>query len=195
MRKFFIINTLLLLFSFNVKAIEFKPYISSKINSNFVNYDIKEGEDFKKTIFGGSVAVGFFNLDNSLPLRAEFEFSVLPKVEKTTSIIISNLNTRIKLNTYYLNLYYDFYNLGDIIILYLNSGFGLAKVDIKMETLKVALDKRKISFSWQVGLGSYYKINDNLFADLGLKYNQTSFSNIDLDTDIIILSLGLKYNF
>ncbi len=205
--KKYIISALALLFSFNVKAIEFRPYVSGKINANFTKYDTKLSFDpddsesntsikIDDTVFGGVIAVGLFNTDTSLPLRAEFEFSILSKVKETLNDIIE-LGAEAKLNTYYLNLYYDFYNFQDIgFVPYVNLGLGAATADVSVKVLgeKIA-DEKKTSFSWQIGAGSYYKINDNLFADLGLKYSQTSFSDLDLDADIIALSLGLRYNF
>lgn len=185
MKKSVVIGAIALLFSFNAQAFEINPYASGKVDFN-LHKSKPEGESkIKDNTFGGSIAVGVSG-DEALPLRTEFEFSMSAKAKDK----IDGESVGIKTNSYMANFYYDFYNNSGFIPY---AGFGLGAT-----TAKVSTDESvsKTNFAWQIGLGSYYKLNESLLADLGVRYNKTSFSGkLDMDTDITTVSLGLRYNF
>lgn len=191
MKKLFIFSAIALFIGFNAQAIEINPYVSGKVNFNFQDHDLGDGFSLEDKVFGGSVALGIAS-SKELPIRAEFEFGMMSKAEDS---FLGAIDGSAKITSYMANFYYDFYNTSDFIPY---AGFGLGATSGKL-TLTFKDDPedsgslKKTEFSWQVGAGSYYKINEELFADLGVKYGQVSFD--DVDSELITISLGLRYNF
>lgn len=108
---------------------------------------------------------------------------------------ILNTDLKAKLNSYFLNFYYDFYSQSNCIP-YVNLGLGLSRIDFtaNIEDI-IEINRKETAFAWQIGAGTYYKISDNLLTDFGFKYSQASFNDLDIDANIFSISLGLRYNF
>ena len=187
MRKLFIISAAALFLGFNAQA-EVKPYVSGKVNYNFQDYDIESLVSIDDSVIGGSIALGISGAE-TLPLRTEFEFSLMSEAEDT---ILGLIDISGKVYTYMLNFYYDFYNQSNFIP-YVGFGLGAATGDMTMNANGLSESDKETAFSWQVGVGSYYKLSNNLLADLGVKYQSIDFDGID--AQIINVSLGLRYNF
>lgn len=194
MKKILLASVITLFFGFNAQAMEVKPYISGKVNINFI--DVKfdrilisnEIPNFNDSILGGSIAVGFSNINNS-PLRTEIEFNFSSKIKQIGDYFEYKANY----NSCFLNFYYDFYNKTNFIP-YITGGLGFIKINVDIGREK----PEATNFSWQAGAGLYYKLNNYLFFDLGVKYNRSSidYSGYNIfDLNTIISSIGLRYNF
>lgn len=194
MKKLVLVSALALLFSFNAGAFEVNPYVSGKVNINFQDYDLDEEISFKDTVFGGSIAAGISG-SRELPLRTEFEFSMASKAKDS---FLGILDVSAKINSYMINFYYDFYNESNFVP-YLEVGLGAstakATLAINDDEGVYSDSEKETKFSWQAGFGSYYKISENISTDLGVKYSKTSFGDLDIDVDLITVSLGLRYDF
>ena len=196
MKKLFIISAAALFLGFNAQA-EVKPYVSGKVNFNFQDYDVEKYSvfDSSDSISGGSFALGFAGYKN-LPIRAEFEFNLMGEAKDEFSAYGFDVIAKGKIDTYMLNFYYDFYNQTNFIP-YITVGLGVAKAEISLVGGYSEDNYKDTATSYQYGIGSYYKINDNLLADFVFRVNKTN--NIDTDstkTDItnFNFSLGLRYN-
>lgn len=185
MRKLFVISAMALFLGFNAQA-EVKPYVSGKVNYNFQDYDIEDLDSISDDVSGLSLAIGIFN-NKTLKLRTEFEFTMMDRAE---DVVLNIVDLKGKIQTYMLNFYYDFYNQSNFIPYV---GFGLGIASGRVVSFIADMEESKNAFSWQVSAGSYYKLSNNLLADLGAKYQSIDFD--DIDTQIINISLGLRYNF
>ena len=202
MKKIIIFSIITLFFSLNAQASELKPYISAKVDWSGSNFETQDSDilDYYGPSLGGSVAIGL--AFESLPIRTEFEFSLASKKDETKTLYSStgdiDLDFEVKTQSYFLNFYYDFYNSSRFSPYF---GFGLGAITadgsmtISSGPISEKFEEKETSFSWQIATGFNYKLNNNLSTDLGVRFNQTSFDDLGIDSYFIILSLGLRYSF
>ena len=200
MRKLFVISAITLFLGFNAQA-EVKPYVSGKVNIDSIIYNVEESSvlDSEDSVFGGSTALGIAG-DKTLPLRAEFEFNLMSEAEDNMlayyipSSQFVDVTVKAKINTYMLNFYYDFYNRSNFIP-YIGFGIGLATAESTLAIEGLEESYKETAFAYQYGIGSYYKINNNLLVDIAFKINNIDLSDTGADVTDLVLSLGLRYNF
>lgn len=135
-----------------------------------------------KGVFGGGIAAGYdFYEQHQLPVRLELDVTFRGKGASNGSVAydidgqqgVSNINNKVRMNTYMLNGYYDFHN-ESAFTPYISASMGLASLKLENKTYE-GDDSDQISnsannFAWGLGAGLKYDINTNLALDLSYKY-------------------------
>lgn len=158
-----------------------------------------------KAVFGGGLAFGYDLYDTtSLPIRAELDFSMRGKASSNYNIGRENITipsgsltssddvkNDVTLNTFMVNAYYDFKNETNFTP-YVSVGLGMANIKhkAKYEYTEIQLpsnitdnnsfskSKTSNNFAWSLGLGSQYKLNDNLSLDLSYRFLDAGKSTV-----------------
>lgn len=147
-------------------------------SSNGIN-DYNESQNFKnknKGVFSGGVAVGYdFNDQYQFPMRIELaaKFRGEAKGSQTFSDDSGDSETiknKVRMDTYMVNGYYDFYNTSDFTP-YLTAGIGLShlKHDISGDDGE-GMSASSNNFAWGLGAGVKYAITSNISVDASYRY-------------------------
>lgn len=195
--------------NYDSKVTDYDSYSNSSDVSNFKN----------KTsgVFGGGIAVGYdFNDQFQVPVRIELNSTFRAKADGSTYSFndqyddISAKN-KIRMNTYMLNGYYDFYNQSDFTP-YVTAGIGMSNLK---STLSVhdynygesgSESKSSNNFAWGLGLGVNYKLASNILVDASYKYidggklkhtdhYMDGYDKYETKASTHDLMLGLTYKF
>lgn len=135
-----------------------------------------------KGVFGGGIAAGYdFYNQFEVPARLELDIVFRGKGASDGRVAydidgeqgISNINNKVRMNTYMLNGYYDFHNQSSFTP-YVSASLGIANLKLENKTYE-GDDSDSIShsvnnFAWGLGAGVKYDINTNLAVDLSYKY-------------------------
>ncbi len=144
-------------------------------------------DNYSQFTLGGGLAGGYdFWVQNSVPLRAELEFSMRGNSETswdTGGSRFSSAKGTWNNSTLFANFFWDFHN-DTALTPYLGAGLGLAfnytGYDFKLQNGDtVSMDDRFTNFAWNVGAGASFSVTDNLAIDasyrfMGLGYNELS---------------------
>ena len=157
-----------------------------------------KGHSHRRAVFGGGAALGYnFNPQFDIPVRAEFDITVRGDMDNTYNIQnrirqgvtqTRDIKNQVKLNTFMVNGYYDFYNTSSFTP-YLTAGIGLASVDLKTTrtdtrngrvTQNESHSHISNNVAWSVGVGVDYALNDNV--NLGLNYRYLDAGKADVSS-------------
>lgn len=169
----------------------------SKMHIGNVNYteknegssDVVESSDENNDKALGGIKLGYA-FDEGF--RTELAFTSYGKIKNnyvdTDEEGETKSNRYVKVNTLMANVYYDFNKTGTIQP-YVMAGIGLGMNKTELKIGKSYKDSdTKNYFAYQAGVGAAYKINNNLYADAGIKYAQLGKSS----NDTIIFSQSAK---
>jgi opacity protein-like surface antigen len=121
----------------------------------------------------------------------------------------------VKLQTYFINGYYNFDGIGCGIKPYIGAGVGIAQSDVEMywqySTVSATVDALSYSTAYNASIGLLYEVVKNMSLDFGYRYtnlgginvsekvysggNFIGIDNLQADLSSSELYIGLKYNF
>lgn len=168
--------------------------------------DVNEG--YSQFSLGGALALGYdFNSQFGVPVRAEVEYALRGNSEKSWNYDkILDLKGAWNASTLFLNLYYDFRN-STAFTPYVGAGLGMAfnyaNYTFSVPGFNANFDDHRTTFAWNVGAGVAYDITDNFAVDLGYRYVNLGYYEVDLPEGGKIKNqpsnhefmLGLRYTF
>ncbi len=153
---------------------------------------------------GFGVSAGFdFYQQSEAPFRAEIEYVIRTAFQGESEMRTFNLDSKVNYNmhTVLANAYYDFYN-ETIFTPYIGGGIGIAVVDGRFEVNSYDREIDSTVFAWQAGVGVGIALSDNVSADVGYRFLDTSnintkFYGEDFEMDISAheFSIGLRFGF
>jgi outer membrane autotransporter protein len=202
------------LFAANAQALEFTPYVGAKVKyvdmSNDYNESWEDGSasvNVDDNVWGGSLAAGLSTKINSGAIRAELEYNKNGDAEKKFGLADmgidadTDVETKFKLKTQsvMLNAYYDI-DTGTQFTPFVGGGIGYtrAKASLVFGGENLGSDK-DTAFTWQLGAGVAYAVNDNVTVDAGYRYvdcNDFDFGDdISVDTSAHEFYIGARYAF
>ena len=187
------------------------PKFLMSIQNNYPTVEVGPNgasEDYSQFTLGGALALGYdFNSQFGVPVGAEVEYALRGNSEKSW-----NYNNMLDLkgawnaSTLFLNLYYDFRN-STAFTPYVGAGLGMAvnyaNYTFSAPGFKANFDDHRTTFAWNVGAGVAYDITDNFAVDLGYRYVNLGYYEVDLPEGGKIKNqpcnhefmLGLRYTF
>jgi opacity protein-like surface antigen len=196
MKKLLLLSAISLIASSGF-ASESKPYIEGRITENSLKADYSEygySEKFKDNTFGASLELGLKFEQFRVGLEGYYNDTMEDKV---VEIIPAESESR----GFFLNTYYDFV-LPEIkkVKPYIGIGVGYSWLEatLKETPYTYELGIRDKDFSWNIGFGVGYELNQSLDLTLGYRYeNLGEIKSYDTKTDFTNqkLSLGLRYTF
>lgn len=207
------------LFAFNANALDFNPYVSVKATYT----DLKADLNYKSTYFfetesqsydigdkdlGGAIAFGSAFQVPYGNIRAELEYNKKADTESSYVDWGDVYKTKIETQSFMLNAYYDI-NTGTKFTPYIGIGLGYAQIKAQDQYWSEYYgDIKDTNFSWQIGAGISYSINDNFVVDAGYRYidfgdlsetqnyNGPGFDETnEFDITANEFYLGLRYQF
>ncbi|MBR5482753.1 MAG: porin family protein [Alphaproteobacteria bacterium] len=210
------------LFAFNANALDFTPYVSVKATYTDFDTDLtwyntwdngeskyNETYDISDKSWGGSIALGSSIQLYHSSIRTELEYNKKADIESSFSDFIGDTyKTKIETQSFMFNAYYDI-NTGTNFTPYIGGGVGCAQIKAQDQYWSEFYgDIKDTVFSWQVGAGISYSINDNFVVDAGYRYidfgnlseKQTFDNDWGSEKDEFDISanefyLGLRYQF
>ncbi|MDR2337358.1 MAG: outer membrane beta-barrel protein [Deltaproteobacteria bacterium] len=212
----------------NTSAVSVAPYVSSKISFGWVkahnlsaDVPLLAGTSFASSghtdgVWGTKLAIGADTAIKAIhgSIRTELELGFNSAYENNGLVSNSSPSTwdytNIESKTFLFNLYYDL-NTCSKFTPYIGGGLGLSHLDSSVTAADPAagwsFSSRKSvnKFSWQVGAGVAYALNDKVDLDLGYRYSDwgslsstlTGVIDIPIKADLRSheVLLGLRYTF
>lgn len=190
------------LLSLSAQAFEYTPsvihpYVGARVNYNMFDYDYKEGSFHKSlsdNIFGGSVMLGA----KIYHFRTELEGFYNQEGKDNFEISGYKFPAEIDSKGLFLNVYYDV-PTGTAFTPYFGGGIGYTWIKGSMEAkgLNLSTSKKASDFSWNLGLGVSYDINQHSHVELGYKYiDHGDFDmggNVEAEVNSHTITLGIRY--
>lgn len=166
-------------------------------------------DEYSQFTLGGALALGYdFNSQFGVPVRAEVEYAPCAATVKKSWNYDDRLDLKGTWNasTLFLNLYYDFRN-STAFTPYVGAGLGMAfnyaNYTFAAKGFNANFDEHRTTFAWNAGAGVAYDITDNFAVDLGYRYVNLGYYEMDLPDGLKIKNqpsnhefmLGLRYTF
>ena len=194
------------IFAFNANAMDVNPYISGKLRYSMmepsVDFDGGDKFDVDDKVMGGSIALGLSSKINSGAIRAELEYNKNADAEKSYDMAIEGVNVgegvlKMKTQSLFLNGYFDI-NTNTKFTPYISAGVGYTKMKGELKVAGLKGDTDDNTFSWQMGAGIGYALNDNVSAEIGYRY--VDYGDFTDDGDKLEATahevlVGVRYNF
>lgn len=198
-------------------AMKLGVYIAPKVGANFQSKDdarvvldnalstsnLSANNNFA---LNGGLALGYdFQYITFLPFRveAEFMFRTGTKADNAWSVgqVHYDSEQKITLDTYFLNVYYDFHNLSPVTP-YVGAGVGIAEVENELKVNGVNGSQTGTYGAMNIGFGASVVLIEDFVLDLGYRYvypSEVEHTFIN-DTSKIRptthdINLGLRYTF
>ena len=208
MKKILLLTGVACLLGTQANAIDITPYVSAKLKYSMMEPEV----DFTKTggdkfdvddkVFGGAVAVG---LSTKLPagaIRTELEYNKSADAKKTHAVAVEGINGsgafKVETHSFMLNGYYDF-DTNTQIKPYIGAGIGYTKLKSSAKYNGESLGSMDDNtFTWQIGAGIGYQLNDNVTAEVGYRYvdyGDFKEDEVKLESKAHEIMLGLRYTF
>ena len=201
MKKSLLLTAALVAFtSITANAAEFKPYVEGKISQNWVEAEYKEEgygkEKFKDSVFGGSIEVGAKLDQFRVGLEGYYN-------DKMKDELLNVVPVEGESKGFFLNAYYDIPMCEKLkqVKPYIGAGIGYSWLKETAKFSGFGFDNESIKdkdWSWNVGLGVAYGLNDNIDITLGYRYEDLGrIKDYNSKTDFTNhkVSLGLRYTF
>jgi opacity protein-like surface antigen len=203
------------LFAANAQALEFTPYVGAKVKYVDMSNDFTWGDtfDIDDNVFGGSLAAGLSTKVTNGAVRAELEYNKNGDAEKTHFVTyrdedgrdIGNVKLKLKTQSVMLNAYYDI-DTGTQFTPFVGGGIGYTRAKVSLafdgEKNTVTARGKDTAFTWQLGAGVAYAVNDNVTVDAGYRYvdcNDFDYSDsendVSVDTSAHEFYIGARYAF
>ena len=181
----------------NANAMDLTPYVGAKLRysmmDNSVDFDgIKL--DIDDEVFGGSVSTGVAYKIWGNAVRAELEYNKNTDAKKTH---YDAIDLKVKTQSLMLNGYFDI-NTNTKFTPYIGAGIGYTKLEGEVEVLGTKESEDKNTFSWQLGVGVGYSINEHISIDLGYRYvdyGDWTRDNVKLESDANEIYISARYMF
>ena len=187
------------------------PKFLMSIQNNYPSLELKGGdvsEQYSQFTLGGALALGYdFNSRFNVPVRAEVEYALRGNSEKSWSYYgVLDVKNAWNASTLFLNLYYDFRN-STAFTPYVGAGLGMAfqyaNHTFSLPGYSANFDERTTTFAWNLGAGVAYDLTDNFAVDLGYRYVNLGYYEVDLPDGAKVKNtpvnhefmLGLRYIF
>lgn len=187
------------------------PKFLMSIQSNYPTFQAghdEANEQYSQFTLGGALALGYdFNSQFGVPVRAEVEYALRGNSEKSWNYDkVFDLKGAWNASTLFLNLYYDFRN-STAFTPYVGAGLGMAfnyaNYTLTAKDYNANFDDHRTTFAWNVGAGVAYDITDNFAVDLGYRYVNLGYYEVDLPEGAKVKNqpsnhefmLGLRYTF
>lgn len=164
-------------------------------------------EDYSQFTLGGALALGYdFYSQFGVPVRAEVEYALRGNSEKSWNYDVLGVKGAWNASTLFLNLYYDFRN-STAFTPYVGAGLGMAfnyaNYTLSAPGYNANFDDHATTFAWNVGAGVAYDITDSFAVDLGYRYVNLGYYEVDLPAGAKVKNqpcnhefmLGLRYTF
>ena len=165
-------------------------------------------DEYSQFTLGGALALGYdFNSQFGVPVRAEVEYALRGNSEKSWNYGRGmDFKGAWNASTLFLNLYYDFRN-STAFTPYVGAGLGMAfnyaNYTFSSPGYHGNFDEHSTNFAWNVGAGVAYDITDSLAVDLGYRYVNLGYYEVDLPDGAKLKNqpcnhefmLGLRYTF
>lgn len=210
MKKTLLFGISAVLFTISANAMEYKPYVSAKVNYNMMKNDIKStyiDEDTEKfsvndNVLGGSVAAGI----KAGMIRSELEGNIHQNAKKTKEWEEGDSSKfSVKNNSLMWNTYLDI-PTNTPVTPYIGAGIGVARLKATVKNSDEESDnisKSSTNFAWQVGAGTAVEVTKNIAIDLGYRYVDNGsfkvysdeFETDKLDSISHEIYLGMRYTF
>lgn len=164
-------------------------------------------DEYSQFTLGGALAAGYdFWPQYLVPLRVELEYALRGNSEKSWGSNWGSVDCTWNSSTLFANLYYDFRN-STAFTPYVGAGLGMA-FNYANHTFSSPgyhgnFDEHSTNFAWNVGAGVAYDITDSLAVDLGYRYVNLGYYEVDLPDGAKLKNqpcnhefmLGLRYTF
>ena len=187
------------------------PKFLMSIQNNYPTMEVDSlsaGENYSQFTLGGALALGYdFNSQFGVPVRAEVEYALRGNSEKSWNYGRGmDFKGAWNASTLFLNLYYDFRN-STAFTPYVGAGLGMAfnyaNYTFSSPGYHGNFDEHSTNFAWNVGAGVAYDITDSLAVDLGYRYVNLGYYEVDLPEGGKVKNqpsnhefmLGLRYTF
>lgn len=165
-------------------------------------------DEYSQFTLGGALAAGYdFWPQYLVPLRVELEYALRGNSEKSWNYGRGmDFKGAWNASTLFLNLYYDFRN-STAFTPYVGAGLGMAfnyaNYTFSSPGYHGNFDEHSTNFAWNVGAGVAYDITDSLAVDLGYRYVNLGYYEVDLPDGAKLKNqpcnhefmLGLRYTF
>jgi outer membrane autotransporter protein len=196
------------LFAANAQALEFTPYVGAKVKYVDMSNDYKSGWEDESVslnvddnVWGGSVAAGLSTQVIGGAIRGELEYNKNGDAKKTKSIAGEDLKMKLKTQSVMLNAYYDI-DTGTQFTPYVGGGIGYTTAKASVAVAEEKGSDKDTAFTWQLGAGVAYAVNDNVTVDAGYRYvdcNDFDYSDsendVSVDTSAHEFYIGARYAF
>lgn len=207
MKKLVLLSTVMCMVSSVSFGMDVKPYVEGKISENFMKVELNDSEGYSKDLkknglLGGSIEVGVKMDQFRVGLEGFWNDSMEKDIESPI------LKGEVESKGLFLNGYYDIKLPDNLkkVKPYVGGGIGYSwlKGTEKINTLGILpeLDgnytEKDKDFSWNVGLGVGYELNQNIDLTLGYRYEnlgeiKSNGTTMELKNQKV--SLGLRYTF
>lgn len=221
MEKFFSMFTVLMtvLFSTNVMATEYKPYVAARAAHVFMDNDTNQwvsdrgytstivDKTLEDNVWGAKLAVGNeFKMCKpyAKAFRVELEYGITDDTENKGSYghningftIPTGYGIESRIQTVMINGYWDI-NTGTKFVPYIGAGIGYANIREKafvsnQYATETAKDKED-NLAWQLSAGVSYEITADLDAELGYRY--TDYGTIKQSESRGYYQSGMKRDY
>ena len=164
-------------------------------------------DEYSQFTLGGALAAGYdFWPQYLVPLRVELEYALRGNSEKSWGSNWGSVDCTWNSSTLFANLYYDFRN-STAFTPYVGAGLGMAfnyaNYTFSSPGYHGNFDEHSTNFAWNVGAGVAYDITDSLAVDLGYRYVNLGYYEVDLPDGAKLKNqpcnhefmLGLRYTF
>ena len=186
------------------------PKFLMSIQNNYPTLEVGPygaSEDYSQFTLGGALALGYdFYSQFGVPVRAEVEYALRGNSEKSWNYDVLGVKGAWNASTLFLNLYYDFRN-STAFTPYVGAGLGMAfnyaNYTLSAPGYNANFDDHATTFAWNVGAGVAYDITDSFAVDLGYRYVNLGYYEVDLPAGAKVKNqpcnhefmLGLRYTF
>ena len=186
------------------------PKFLMSIQNNYPTLEVgpdSASENYSQFTLGGALALGYdFYSQFGVPVRAEVEYALRGNSEKSWSYDALDVKGAWNASTLFLNLYYDFRN-STAFTPYVGAGLGMAfnyaNYTFTTKGYNANFDEHHTTFAWNVGAGVAYDITDSFAVDLGYRYVNLGYYEVDLPAGAKVKNqpsnhefmLGLRYTF
>lgn len=186
------------------------PKFLMSIQNNYPTLEVGPygaSEDYSQFTLGGALALGYdFYSQFGVPVRAEVEYALRGNSEKSWNYDALDVKGAWNASTLFLNLYYDFRN-STAFTPYVGAGLGMAfnyaNYTLSAPGYNANFDDHATTFAWNVGAGVAYDITDSFAVDLGYRYVNLGYYEVDLPAGAKVKNqpcnhefmLGLRYTF
>ncbi len=173
--------------AYTADAAQYGIYIAPKIGASIQSMS---GSDVSNSVtssglstdrgasLSGGLAIGYdLQYSTAWPIRLELEamLRTTTTAENAWSYRGSNYtaNQDVRMDTYFINGYYDFYNSTPFIP-YISAGLGMANVDQTMEFAGQKFSANELNAAFNIGAGISWLVIGDFTADFGYRYVYTS---------------------
>lgn len=211
MKKILLLTGVACLLGTQANAIDMTPYVSAKLKYSMmepeVDFDGGDKFDVDDKVIGGSLALGLSSKVTGGAIRAELEYNKNADAEKSHHMYNIDYDSglyveddgvlKVKTQSLFLNGYFDI-DTNTKFTPYVGVGIGYTRMKGEFKFLGEKADAHDDTFSWQMGFGCGYALNENVTAEIGYRYvdyGDFTDEGDKLESKAHEILAGIRYNF